>query len=60
MSVVDLLSLLLAIACAVIAGFVAILVSHRAAPGLARALLVGGGAGCTALGIYIAAVAAYR
>ncbi len=60
MTVVQVLSLLLAVACAVIIAFVAAIAAYCAGSGLAHTLLVGGGAGSTALGIYLAAVAAYH
>ena len=60
MTVVQVLSLLLAVACAVIIAFAAGIAAYCAGSNLAHALLVGGGAAGTALGIYLAAMAAYR
>ncbi|SNS73064.1 hypothetical protein [Actinomadura mexicana] len=60
MTMVKVLSLLLAVACAVIIAFAASIAAYCAGSGLAHALLVGGGAASTALGIYLAAVAAYQ
>ena len=60
MTVVQVLSLLLAVACAVIIAFVAGIAAYCAGSGLAHALLVGGGAASTALCIYLAAITAYQ
>ena len=60
MTMVNLLSLMLAASSAVNIAFCAGIAAHRTGMGLAQAFLVSGGAAGTELSIYIAAVAAYR
>ncbi|MEU5980110.1 hypothetical protein [Streptomyces sp. NPDC047315] len=60
MSPVQILSLLLAMSTALNIAVTAGLLAHRAGAGVPQALLTGAGAAATGLGIYLAAVAAYR
>ncbi|MET9519968.1 hypothetical protein [Streptomyces sp. NPDC002994] len=60
MSPVQILSLLLAMSTALNIAITAGLLAHRAGAGVPQALLTGAGAAATGLGIYLAAVAAYR
>ncbi|MER7911783.1 hypothetical protein [Streptomyces sp. NPDC096068] len=60
MSPVQILSLLLAMSTALNIAITAGLLAHRAGAGVPQALLMGAGAAATGLGIYLAAVAAYR
>lgn len=54
------LSLLLALSGALNVAFAAGLVAYRAGASAAKAVLVGGGAACSVIGLYLAGVAAYR
>ncbi|WP_031173571.1 hypothetical protein [Streptomyces durhamensis] len=60
MSPLQILSLLLALSTALNIAFTACLLAHRSGVGIAQAILAGAGAAATSLGIYLAAVAAYK
>jgi hypothetical protein len=60
MSPVQILSLLLALSTALNIAFTTGLLAHRSGAGISQAILAGSGAAATSLGIYFAAVAAYR
>ncbi|TXS35118.1 hypothetical protein EAO75_45380 [Streptomyces sp. uw30] len=60
MSPLQILSLLLALSTALNIAITAGLLAHRSGAGVPQAILTGAGAAATGLGIYFAAVAAYK
>ncbi|MER5382322.1 hypothetical protein ABT040_18925 [Streptomyces sp. NPDC002688] len=60
MNPLQLLALLLALSAALNLAFTAGLLAHRSGADVTRAIRAGAGAAATALGIYFAALAAYR
>ncbi|MFD8733393.1 hypothetical protein ACFV06_00550 [Streptomyces sp. NPDC059618] len=60
MSPLQILALLLALSASVNFAFAAALIARRGGAGFSQAVLTGGGAGATTMGIYFAAVSAYR
>ncbi|KQW17251.1 hypothetical protein [Streptomyces sp. Root369] len=60
MSPLQILSLLLALSTALNIAFTTGLLAHRSGAGIPQAILAGAGAAATSLGIYFAAIAAYR
>ncbi|MDQ0904077.1 hypothetical protein QFZ22_000062 [Streptomyces canus] len=60
MSLLQILSLLLALSMALNIAISAGLLAHRSGAGIPDAVLTGAGAAATGLGIYFAALAAYR
>jgi hypothetical protein len=60
MSTLQILALLLALSTALNIAMTASLIAHRSGASIPHALLTGAGAAATSLGIYFAAVSAYR
>lgn len=60
MSLLQVLSLLLALSMALNVAISAGLLAHRSGPVIPNAILTGAGAAATSLGVYFAALAAYR
>jgi len=60
MSPLQIMSLLLALSIALNIAMTAGIIAHRSGAGIPKAVLTGAGAATTVLGIYFAAVAAYK